>query len=206
MSDLSNTLRNMKFMQRTPDSRQKTQQKSSRTQPASAPLAKPIITIPDHPGCWRIINNSTIIPLDSTSLNSNHPSIIYRPSVFSIYERNYTRLSFQNFNKRLEPIMMKYGLKQELKHLEDGEIDPNDDIDNDVVRDDDDDDNDDDEKTSTREETDSIPVSTLVKTIGKKFAKKSFSRVQFDNKTRASKRRRRHPQRTRHGEDSMALD
>jgi hypothetical protein len=175
----------MKFMQRTSDSRKKLLKKPlSSSQPVSVPLAKPVVTTPDHPCCWRIIQNNRDTPSDTTSCNSNHPSITYRPSVFSIHERNYTRLSFQNFNKRLEPVMMKYGLKQELKHLEDGEIDPNDERNRD-------DDDDDDEKKSIDEETDSKPASTLVKTVAKKFAKKPFSRVQFDNKSRVTKRRRR---------------
>ena len=182
MSDLSNTVRNMKFMQRTSDARKKSLKKPLSSQPVSIPLAKPVIPLPDHPGCWRIIRNNTETPAETTSSNSNHPSISYRPSVFSIHDRNYTRLSFQNFNKRLEPLMMKYGLKEELKHLEDGEIDPNDERDRD---------DDDDEKKSIHEETDSTPASTLVKTVAKKFAKKPFSRVQFDNKSRVTKRRRR---------------
>lgn len=102
--------------------------------------------------------------------------------------------------------MMKYGLKQELKHLEDGEIDPNDERDRD-------DDEDDDDKKSIHEETESKPATTLGKTVAKKFAKKPFSRVQFDNKSRVTKRRRRAtqpPQQQRRGtrdrNNSMEFD
>ena len=182
-------------MQRTDAQRKKSLKKSSNSQLVSAPVSNSIISAPDHPCLWRIIQNNIDVPSDSSiNIHCNHPSIVYRPSVFSIHERRFTRLSFQNFNKRLEPLMMKYGLKQELKHLEDGEIDPNDEKDND----DDDDDEDENEngKKSIDIETDHKPVSTLVKTIGKKFAKKPFSRVQFDNKSRTKKRRRRpHPER-----------
>ena len=183
MSDLSNTLRNMKFMQRTSDSRKKSLKKPSTTSQSIASLpSTPIITTPDHPGCWRIIKNEYITSSETPTVNQNHPSINYRNSVFSIHDRNYTRLSFQNYNKRIEPLMIKYGLKQDLNNLEDGEIDPNDD---------------DDENTKKILNDDVEPKhsTTLVKTIRKKFQKKTFSRIQFDNKTRITKRRRR----TRHG-------
>ncbi len=185
MSDLSNTLRNMKFMQRTSEARKKSLKKPSTTsQSIPIPPSTPIITTPDHPGCWRIIKNDIIAPSQTITVNQNHPSINYRNSVFSIHDRNYTRLSFQNYNKRIEPLMIKYGLKEDLHSLEDGEIDPNDD------------DNVDDEnaKKSMSEDNESKHATTLVKTIRKKFQKKPFSRIQFDNKTRVTKRRRR----TRH--------
>jgi hypothetical protein len=181
MSDLSNTLRNMKFMQRTSDSRKKTLKKPTTSQPVPLPPTTPVITMPDHPGCWRIIANETISPSQTTTaiVNSNHPSIIYRNSVFSIHDRTYTRLSFQNFNKRIEPLMIKYGLKEEdITNLEDGEIDP-------------DDDKEEEKKPVINEETESKHSTTLGKTIRKKFNKNPFSRVQFDNKSRVTKRRRR---------------
>ncbi len=184
MSDLSNTLRKMKFMQRTSESRKKSLKKTTTTsQTVPALPSTPIITTPDHPGCWRIIKNEITTPSQTITVNQNHPSITYRNSVFSIHDRNYTRLSFQNYNKRLEPIMIKYGLKQDLNSLEDGEIDPNDD------------DNDDENaKKSKDDDNESKHVTTLVKTIRKKFQKKPFSRTKFDNKSRITKRRRR----TRH--------
>ena len=73
-------------------------------------------------------------------------------------------------------------LNKILNNLEDGEIDPNDDDDNEN------------EKKSINEDTETKHVTSLVKTIRKKFQKKPFSRIQFDNKTRITKRRRR----TRH--------
>lgn len=182
MSDLSNTLRNMKFMQRTSESRKKSLKKPSTTS-QSIPIlpSTPIITTPEHPGCWRIIKNETNLSSEPLTVNSNHPSIIYRNSVFSIHDRNYTRLSFQNYNKRIEPLMIKYGLKEDINNLEDGEIDPDDDNEN--------------EKTSINDD-DIQPkhTTTLGKTIRKKFEKKTFTRIQFDNKSRITKRRRR----TRH--------
>ncbi len=184
MSDLSNTVRNMKFMQRTSESRKKSLKKPSTTsQSIPIPPSTPIITTPDHPGCWRIIKNENITPSQTITVNQNHPSINYRNSVFSIHDRNYTRLSFQNYNKRIEPLMIKYGLKQDINNLEDGEIDPNDDDDNEN------------EKKSINEDVETKHVTSLVKTIRKKFQKKPFSRIQFDNKSRITKRRRR----TRHG-------
>ena len=181
MSDLSNTLRNMKFMQRTSESRKKSFKKSSTTSQPIPPL-NPIITTPDHPGCWRIIKNEILPSSQITTRNSNHPSIIHRNSIFSIHDRNYTRFSFQNYNKRIEPLMIKYGLKQDINHLEDGEIDPNDDDEN--------------EKKSINEDIETKHVTTLVKTIRKKFNKKPFSRTQFDNKSRITKRKRRTRHRT----------
>lgn len=187
MSDLSNTLRNMKFMQRTSESRKKFLKKPSATsQSIPIPPSTPIITTPDHPGCWRIIKNENITSSPTITVNENHPSITYRNSVFSIHDRNYTRLSFQNYNKRIEPLMIKYGLKEDIHNLEDGEIDPDDDVVNEN------------EKTYINEDIDIKHVSSLVKTMKKKFQKKSFSRVQFDNKTRITKRRRR----TRHENSS----
>ncbi len=96
------------------------------------------------------------------TVNQNHSSINYRNSIFSIHNRNYTRLSFQNYNKRIEPLMIKYGLKQDINNLEDGEIDPNDD------------DDDENEKKSINEVIESKHVTTLVKTMRKKFQKKYF--------------------------------
>jgi hypothetical protein len=79
--------------------------------------------------------------------------------------------------------MIKYGLKEDVEHLEDGEIDPNDD--------------DDEEKTkSINEDNETKHVTSLVKTIRKKFTKKPFSRIQFDNKSRITKRKRRTRHRT----------
>ncbi|UJR36862.1 hypothetical protein I4U23_029575 [Adineta vaga] len=186
MSDLSNTLRNMKFMQRTSESRKKSLKKPSTTSSQSVPSLPPsnaFISTPNHPGCWRIIKNELTSSPQISTINSNHPSIIYRNSVFSIYDRNYTRLSFQNYNKRIEPLMIKYGLKQDVNPLEDGEIDPEDD------------DNDDENKTkSINEDNEPKHGTTLGKTIRKKFNKKPFSRLQFDNRTRVTKRKRR----TRH--------
>lgn len=187
MSDLSNTVRNMKFMQRTSESRKKSLKKPST--PTLLP-STPLITTPDHPGCWRIITNQ-IIPSSSSSssnitVNGNHPSIHYRNSVFSIHDRTYTRLSFQNYNKRLEPIMIKYGLKEDLNNLEDGEIDPNDE-DNEIENL---------KKSRDNDESEPKHSTTLGSTMRKKFQKKSFSRTQFDNKSRITKRRRRG---TRHG-------
>ena len=185
MSDLSNALRNMKFMQRTSESRKKSLKKPSTTtsQVVPIPLSTPIITTPDHPGCWRIVKNEIPLPSQPITVNPNYPSITYRNSVFSINDRVYTRLSFQNYNKRIEPLMVKYGLKEEeINKLEDGEIDP-------------DDDDNENEKKILNEDNESIHVSTLVKTIRKKFNKKPFSRIQFDSKTRITKRKRR----TRHG-------
>ena len=199
MSDLSNTVRNMKFMQRTSESRKKSQKKSSTTpstnSTASLLPSALLITTPDHPGCWRIVTNQ-LIPSPSSSSpsiitvnSSNHPSINYRNSVFSIHDRNYTRLSFQNYNKRLEPIMIKYGLKEDLNNLEDGEIDPNDE------------DNESENVKKSRDNDESEPKhsTTLGSTMRKKFQKKSFSRSQFDNKSRVTKRRRRGGGGTRHG-------
>ncbi|CAF2550296.1 unnamed protein product [Rotaria sp. Silwood2] len=185
MSDLSNTLRNMKFMQRTSESRKKSLKKpSTTTQTISILPSNPIIPTPDHPGCWRIIKNEITIPSQIPTVNQNQPSINYRNSVFSIHDRNYTRLSFQNYNKRIESLMIKYGLKQEINNLEDGEIDASD--------------NDENEKKSINEDIETKHVTTLVKTIRKKFNKKPFSRIQFDNnnKTRITKRRRRTHNRT----------
>ncbi len=185
MSDLSNTLRNMKFMQRTSESRKKSLKKPPTTSESiPVPPSNPIITTPDHPGCWRIIKNEINTPSQTITVNPNHPSITYRNSVFSIHDRIYTRLSFQNYNKRIEPIMIKYGLKEELNKLEDGEIDPDDDDDNENVT----------EKKILNEDNETKHETTLVKTIKKKFNKKPFARIQFDNKTRVTKRRRR----TRH--------
>jgi hypothetical protein len=174
-------------MQRTSESRKKSLKKPSTTT-QSIPIlpTAPIITTPDHPGCWRIIKNENIIPSQTITVNQNHPLINYRNSVFSIHDRNYTRLSFQNYNKRIEPLMIKYGLKQDINNLEDGEIDPNDD------------DDDENEKKPIDEAIESKHVTTLVKTIRKKFQKKTFSRMQFDNKKRITKRRRR----TRHGDST----
>ncbi len=180
MSDLSNTVRNMKFMQRTSESRKKSFKKPSQPVLPIPPL-NPIITTPDHPGCWRIIKNEILPPSQPKTINSNHPSIIYRNSIFSIHDRNYTRLSFQNYNKRIEPLMIKYGLKQDVEHLEDGEIDPNDD---------------DDDNEKKNEDSETKHVTSLVKTIRKKFTKKPFSRIQFDNKSRITKRKRRTRHRT----------
>ncbi|CAF4935733.1 unnamed protein product, partial [Rotaria socialis] len=72
--------------------------------------------------------------------------------------------------------MIKYGLRQELNPLEDGEINGSD--------------NDENEKVSINEDKETTHATTLVKTIRKKFDKKPFSRVQFDNKSRITKRRR----------------
>jgi hypothetical protein len=85
--------------------------------------------------------------------------------------------------------MIKYGLKQDLNSLEDGEIDPNDD-------------NTDDEnaKKSKDEDSELKHVTTLVKTIKKKFQKKPFSRSKFDNRSRVTKQRRR---RRTHHENSI---
>lgn len=179
MSDLSNTVRNMKFMQRTSDSRKKSLKKS--TTNSSLIPSTPIITTPDHPGCWRIISNHNLPSSSTITINSTHPSIHYSRSLFSIHDRIYTRLSFQNYNKRLEPLMIKYGLKEDLNHLEDGEIDPNDE-DNETEN----------AKKSFDDESETKPSSTtLGSTMRKKFEKKPFSRTQFDNKSRISKRRRR---------------
>ena len=197
MSDLSNTLRNMKFMQRTSESRKKSLKKPSTTTTATsetAPdlLSTPIITMPDHPGCWRIIKNELTKPAQTVTVNQNHPSITYRNSVFSIHDRNYTRLSFQNYNKRLEPIMIKYGLKQDLNSLEDGEIDPNDD-------------NTDDENPKKSKDEDSEPkhTTTLAKTMKKKFQKNPFARSKFDNRSRVTKQRRRRRTTTTRRENSI---
>ncbi|CAF1114560.1 unnamed protein product [Rotaria sordida] len=167
-------------MQRTSESRKKSLKKPSTTsQTIPIPPSNPIILTPDHPGCWRIIQNEITIPSQITTIQQNQPSINYRNSIFSIHDRNYTRLSFQNYNKRIEPLMIKYGLKQEINNLEDGEIDGSD--------------NDENEKITINEDIEIKHVTTLVKTIRKKFNKKSFSRIQFDNnnKTRITKRRRR---------------
>ena len=185
MSDLSNTLRNMKFMQRTSESRKQSSKKPSQIIPV-IPSA-PVITMPEHPGCWRIIQNELNTDSQTSSTNANHPSIVYRPSIFSIHERTYTRLSFQNYNKRIEPLMIKYGLKQDLNNLEDGEIDP-DDEDEDTTRNHS---NGDDKNNNEMKE--SRYTSTLSKNIKKKFQKKSFPRPRFDNKSRVTKRRRRTP-------------
>jgi hypothetical protein len=172
-------------MQRTSDSRKKSLKKPSTTTTTSETvsdlLSSPIITTPDHPGCWRIIKNEITRPSQTVTVNQNHPSITYRNSVFSIHDRNYTRLSFQNYNKRIEPLMIKYGLKQDVEHLEDGEIDPNDD---------------DDDNEKKNEDSETKHVTSLVKTIRKKFTKKPFSRIQFDNKSRITKRKRRTRHRT----------
>ncbi|CAF1041318.1 unnamed protein product [Adineta steineri] len=175
-------------MQRTSKSRNKTSKKPSTTSETvpSLPPSNPIITTPDHPGCWRIIKNEITSSSQIPSINTNHPSIIYRNSIFSIHDRNYTRLSFQNYNKRIEPLMIKYGLKEDKNNLEDGEIDP-------------DDNDDDDEKEKITINDDDIEpkhATTLGKTIRKKFNKKPFSRVQFDNKSRITKRKRRTRPRT----------
>jgi hypothetical protein len=168
-------------MQRTSESRKKSLKKPSTiSQSVPIPSSNPIITTPDHPGCWRIIKNEIITPSPTMPVNPNHPSITYRNSVFSIHDRIYTRLSFQNYNKRIDPLMIKYGLKEETNKLEDGEIDPNDDNDDDEN-----------EKKISNEDNEPTHVTTLVKTIRKKFQKKPFSRIQFDNKTRITKRRRR---------------
>ena len=155
-----------------------------------------MLILPDLPCSWRIIENEAMSPLKSTPVNSSHPSITYRNSVFSIHERQFTRLSFQNFNKRIEPLMIKYGLKQEVNPLEDGEIDPDDD---DAAAGDEDDET---KTKATQDETEAKFTSTLVKTMRKKFAKKAFPRNPFDNKSRVTKRRRR----TRHGKESMTND
>lgn len=187
MSDLSNTLRNMKFMQRTLESRKKSLKKPSATTSQtlpSPPSVNVLIITPDHPGCWRIIKNELTPTPQIPTTNSNHPSITYHNSVFSIHDRNYTRLSFQNYNKRIEPLMIKYGLKQDVNPLEDGEIDTDDDAD-------------DENKTKSMNEDD-LPkhATTLGKTMRKKFNKKQFTRLQFDNKSRITKRKRRTRART----------
>lgn len=179
MSDLSNAVRNMKFMQRTSESRKKLVKKSATTsQPIPSVPSNPIIVIPDHPGCWRIVKNDFNEPSSIPTEHQNQPSISYCNSIFAINHRNYTRLSFQNYNKQIESLMIKYGLKEEdVNTLEDGEIDGSD--------------NDENEQVSVNEDTEIKHVSTLVKTMRKKFDKKPFSRVRFDNTTRITKRRRR---------------
>ncbi|CAF3246606.1 unnamed protein product [Rotaria socialis] len=165
-------------MQRTSDSRKKSFKKPPTTS-QSIPIlpSNPIIQTPEHPGCWRIIKNEMNISSSSPTEHQNQPSINYCNSVFLINHHNYTRLSFQNYNKRIEPLMIKYGLRQELNPLEDGEINGSD--------------NDENEKVSINEDKETTHATTLVKTIRKKFDKKPFSRVQFDNKSRITKRRRR---------------
>lgn len=195
MSDLSIGVRNMKFMQRTSDSRKKLLKKASLSQTSSEHRSNlnAITPASDYPCLWRIIENENTqksVEIESIT-TTTHPSIVYRHSIFSIHERNFTRLSFQNFNKRLEPLMMKYGLKQELKHLEDGEIDPNDDHDDTNNNNNHSRDEKNDENESIDIEKDRKPTSTLVQTLGKKLAKKSISRPKFDNKTSIKKRRRR---------------
>ena len=174
-------------MQRTSESRKKTLKKPLTTS-QSLPITplNPIIATPDHPGCWRIIKNALVTPTDITAMLQNQPIINYHNSVFSTHNHTFTRLSFQNYNKRIESLMMKYGLKQETNNLEDGEIDP---------KDDDDDDNESkvnkNEKLPMKQDMESKCVTTLAKQIRKKFNKKSFSRIKFDNKMRITKRRRR---------------
>lgn len=168
-------------MQRTSDSRKKFLKKPSTTTANTSLIpSTPIISTPDHPGCWRIISNQNLPSPSTLTVNSSHPYIHYRQSVFSIHDRIYTRLSFQNYNKRIEPLMIKYGLKEDLNNLEDGEIDPNDE-DNETEN----------VKKSFDDESETKHSTTLGSTMRKKFQKKSFSRTQFDNKSRISKRRRR---------------
>ena len=192
MSDLSIGVRNMKFMQRTSESRKKSLKNSFKTSESviNSPLNTIMTTAPDHPGCWRIIQKETLQPYQTTAVHQNQPTITHRTSVFSIQNHCFTRLSFQNYNKRIESLMIKYGLKQEINNLEDGEIDPNDDDDGD------DDNNRDNEKLSNDEHTKAKHVTTLAKTIGKKFDKKTFSRVKFNNTTHITKRRRKTHRRT----------
>ncbi|CAM4765616.1 unnamed protein product [Rotaria magnacalcarata] len=138
-------------MQRTSDSRKKSLKKPPTTS-QSIPIlsSNPIIQTPEHPGCWRIIKNEMNLSSSSPIEHQNQPSINYCNSVFLINHRNYTRLSFQNYNKRIEPLMIKYGLRQELNPLEDGEINGSD--------------NDENEKVSINEDKETTHVTTLMMT------------------------------------------
>ena len=83
-----------------------------------------------------------------------------------------------------DALIIKYGLKQHVNHLEDGQIDPDD-----AAAD---------ENTTKSMNEDELPKhsTTLGKTMRKKFNKKQFTRLQFDDKSRITKRKRRTRART----------
>ncbi|CAF0915152.1 unnamed protein product [Didymodactylos carnosus] len=179
----------MKFMQRSGSSSKKQKAKlatNQQQQQTSSQITKSdynasVDFIADHPGCWRLLENEAVdkdlVSNDQQSNEIKHPTIIYKSSVFSINNHSYTRLSFQNYNKKVESYMSKYNVYNNQQNGEDGELKQSDEEDNEQITD---------EKLAT--------YATLMKTIRKKFNKKSSSNIiTFDNSSggKISKRKRR---------------